>query len=204
MTDDIEFKNLANVFKRLSPLSDQSLVQLKAQGRYVEFENGDNIFLPGDVTKELRFICSGTACHYYIKPDGSRRNKSFLQVGDVASSLSSMHQQSPALFGCDTLSKVVCFSINYENFKSLATENSEILSLSQSLLMRLAIKKESREADLLLLSLTELYQRFCKQYPEFSQTLPNYQIASYLGVSEVSLSRIRSKLGMQNSYNRAR
>lgn len=202
MSGDIEFENLTNAFRRLSPLSDTSLAQIRAQGRYIEFESGESIFLPGDITRELRFICSGIACHYYIKPDGIRRNKSFLQVGDVASSLSSMHQHSPALFGCDTLSNVICFNIKYESFQSLASENPEILYLSQSLLMRLAIKKERREADLLLLSLTELYQQFCKQYPELSQTLPNYQIASYLGVSEVSLSRIRAKLGIQNSYNR--
>lgn len=203
MKDDNEFDKLADVLRQLTSLSDQSLAQIKAHGRYVKYDSGEHVFLPGDVTPEIKFICSGMACHYYVKPDGTRRNKTFLQTGEVASSLSSMQQLSPARFGCDALSNVICFCIKYQQFQDLLASNSEIQALSQAMLMRLALKKESREADLLLLSLTELYQQFCAQYPELSQSLPNYHIASYLGVSEVSLSRVRAKLGIQNPYNRS-
>ncbi len=62
------------------------------------------------------------------------------------------------------------------------------------LLEQLAIKKERREADFLLLSATERYQKFLQDYAYIVNSIANYHIASYLGITEVALSRIRSRL----------
>lgn len=196
------FEALFKVLDKLTPISDDSKALLAKAGRYVKFASGESIFIPGDITRELRFVCSGIACHYYIKPDGTRCNKSFLQIGEVASSLSSMHQHSPARFGCDALTAVECISLPYDKLQTLASQQADLQALTQAMLMRLALKKENREADLLLLSPTELYQDFCLRYPSLRQVLPNYHIASYLGISEVSLSRIRARLGVQNAYHK--
>lgn len=75
--------------------------------------------------------------------------------------------------------------------------------LREFLILRLALRKEAREADLLLLSPSERYLLFMKTYPELTEILANYHIASYLGISEVSLSRIRSRLGVQNTYKKS-
>ncbi|WP_330960428.1 Crp/Fnr family transcriptional regulator [Photobacterium sp. 53610] len=193
---------LHHTLNQLTPVDDEDWAQLLMLAREVRYRAGEAIFHPGDRTPELRFISQGLACHYYIKPDGTRRNKSFLQTADVASSLSSMHTGEPARFGCEALLDTLCLSLPFTAFRQLCTAHPVWQSLSQALLTRLALKKESREADLLLLSPTELYQQFCAQYPALHQTLPNYHIASYLGISEVSLSRIRARLGVQNAYQR--
>ncbi|MDO6582962.1 Crp/Fnr family transcriptional regulator [Photobacterium sp. 2_MG-2023] len=176
--------------------------QFVNHGRLTHYRAGESIFMPGESTSEIRFICEGLACHYYIKPDGTRRNKSFLQIAEVASSLSSMHSGQPARFGCEALQATLCLSLPYADFQQLCAALPVWQSVSQALLTRLALKKETREADLLLMSPTELYLQFCEQYPVLNQTLPNYHIASYLGISEVSLSRIRARLGVQNTYQR--
>ena len=62
------------------------------------------------------------------------------------------------------------------------------------LLEQLAIKKERREADFLLMSATERYEKFLQEYAHIVDSIPNYHIASYLGITEVGLSRIRRQL----------
>ncbi|KDM92471.1 Crp/Fnr family transcriptional regulator [Photobacterium galatheae] len=193
---------LYNMLNLLTPIGEKDWAQLQTLAHEVRYRAGEAIFHPGDRTPELRFISQGLACHYYIKPDGTRRNKSFLQTADVASSLSSMYTGEPARFGCEALQDTLCLSLPFTTFRQLCTAHPVWQSASQALLTRLALKKEAREADLLLLSPTELYQQFCAQYPALHQTLPNYHIASYLGISEVSLSRIRARLGVQNAYQR--
>jgi hypothetical protein len=54
--------------------------------------------------------------------------------------------------------------------------------------------KEAREKELLLDSLEVRYQRFVKNFPGLAQKIPQYHIASYLGVTDVALSRVRKKI----------
>ena len=88
-------KALKNYFSHLVELDEaswQAALDLSSQSRY---QAGESIFLAGDITDQIRFVVQGVACHYYTKPDGNRFNKSFLQCGDVASSLSSLQQKMP-------------------------------------------------------------------------------------------------------------
>jgi CRP-like cAMP-binding protein len=58
----------------------------------------------------------------------------------------------------------------------------------------LALFKEMREKEFLLDSLETRYRRFLKDYPSLTDRIPQYHIASYLGVTDVALSRIRKKI----------
>jgi CRP-like cAMP-binding protein len=56
------------------------------------------------------------------------------------------------------------------------------------------VDKEQREIEIVLLDAEKRYQIFLQQYPGLSQLIPQYHIASYLGVTPTQLSRIRRKL----------
>jgi CRP-like cAMP-binding protein len=57
----------------------------------------------------------------------------------------------------------------------------------------LALKKERREASFLLLDAGERYEAFLEDFADLVPRLPQYHIASYLGITPVALSRIRSR-----------
>jgi len=61
---------------------------------------------------------------------------------------------------------------------------------------RLIIKKERREADFLLLNAQSRYEKFLDEYSMIESAVQNYHIASYLGITEVTLSRIRKEMGL--------
>lgn len=172
------------------------------KGKLKHIASGNHLFRSGDTPNCLSFICSGVGCNYYIKPDGTRRNKSFLQTGDVAACLSSLHLNKPTRFSCEALTDIVYFEIPFSQLSVLMAQHAGWQVVLNSLVTKLALKKEAREADLLLLSAQQMYVEFIEQFPELAKQLPNYHIAAYLGISEVSLSRIRAKLGIQNSYNK--
>ncbi|WP_163391596.1 Crp/Fnr family transcriptional regulator [Enterovibrio norvegicus] len=163
---------------------------------------GDALFDAGDVAHKVRFVCSGTLCNFYLTPDGNRRNKSFLQVGEVSACLSSFARGLPARFSCEALTDAVCVEISAKALKALSESTVGWQNAFLQMVTVLALKKEAREADLLLLSSTELYTQFLETHSALAQSLANYHIASYLGITEVSLSRIRAKLGVQHTYTR--
>jgi muramidase (phage lysozyme) len=55
------------------------------------------------------------------------------------------------------------------------------------------MKKFEKELQLLTMTAAERYQLLQKQYPELQQLVPSYHIASYLGITPISLSRIRAQ-----------
>jgi len=81
-------------------------------------------------------------------------------------------------------------------FYYLTDTSWEFSKLAICMLEKLAIKKEQREADFLLLDATARYQKFLTQYADIKDKLANYHITSYLGITEVALSRIRRSLGL--------
>ncbi|MBE1275899.1 Crp/Fnr family transcriptional regulator [Enterovibrio baiacu] len=189
-------------FRTRFTLSDEEWEDFVDKVTLRHFSKGDVLFHAGDVAHKLRFVYSGTFCNYYLTPDGTRRNKSFLQVGDVSASLSSFVASRPTRFTCEALTQGMCFEISASCLKQLSESHAGWKDAFLAMVTALAMKKEQREADLLLLSSTELYLQFVDAHPDLAVSLPNYHIASYLGITEVSLSRIRAKLGMQNAYQR--
>lgn len=198
----IEVSPLSNLFNQLVPLNDSDWEAVMEVAALKTVPAGRHFFRAGDTTPNLNFIIRGLGCHYYTKRDGSRFNKAFLQTGDVASSMESLQLGVPARFSCEALEDTDILSIPYSAMAEIALMFPMWRQLRELLIVRLALRKEAREADLLLLSPTERYQQFVENQPELTRHLANYHIASYLGISEVSLSRIRARLGVQNSYNK--
>jgi CRP-like cAMP-binding protein len=64
-----------------------------------------------------------------------------------------------------------------------------------------AIRKERREGEFLLDSAEQRYQRLLTEQPELAERLPLYHLASYLGVTDVALSRIRRRLKQSGVLN---
>ncbi len=188
--------------RELFHMSDDEWQVFVEQGSLKAFSKGETLFIAGDIVDKVRFVCQGTLCNFYLTTEGIRRNKSFLLQGDISACLSSFARNLPARFHCEALSDGVCFEIPAKALKRLSETHLGWQNAFFSMVTALALKKEAREADLLLLSPTELYIQFMSESPELAHSLTNYHIASYLGITEVSLSRIRAKLGVQNAYQR--
>lgn len=150
----------------------------------------------GRRVETLLFMLSGVARYYYADAKGREFNKSFSGPGQVLSSVSSLVGGEPSPFSIQALTACDCLGIRYEDFLSLTAEHPHWERLRVRLLERLVIRKERREADFLLLSATERYQNFLEEFAAAADVIPNYHVASYLGVTEVALSRIRRRLGL--------
>ncbi|SCZ66798.1 Crp/Fnr family transcriptional regulator [Thiohalomonas denitrificans] len=162
----------------------------------VTLQKGEHAVEAGNRVESLLFLTSGIARYYYLDGDGREFNKSFSGRGQVLSSISSLVDGCPSPFSIQALTPSEGLEIRYRDFLKLTREYPDWERLRVRLLELLVIKKERREADFLLLSATERYRKFREEFAAIADAIPNYHIASYLGITEVALSRIRNRLGL--------
>ncbi len=190
-----QFEILYPILNNISPLSMQSWNSAKDYFRTKTLNQGEHLFYVEDKVEDFYFLISGLARYYYLTLDGKEFNKSFAEKqGHLLSSISSVSHGSGSPFSVEVLSKFITLYIPYKKLLELAQVNKEWNDLLLRIYENLIIKKEKREADFLLLSATERYEKFLKDYSMIKDIVPNYHIASYLGITDVALSRIRKKM----------
>jgi len=178
----------------LQALSEDSWASACPLFSYQTFSSGECIIEAGQAVNDLYFLSSGLARFYYLHPKGKEFNKSFAAANNVVSNITSLTTGQASAFYVQALANCECLCLSYKSLLLLAEQHKDWNALTLRLLEQLAIKKEAREADFLLLTATERYEKFLRECAPIVEQIPNYHIASYLGISEVALSRIRNRL----------
>lgn len=194
--DENQLKVLCTNLNKISPISDNEWEIAKPFFDYNYFEKKEHVVEMEEIVDKLYFITSGMARYYYLTEDGKEFNKSFQVAGQVLTSISSLVNKTLSPFYIETIIPTECISITYNNLKLLGEKSPQWNRLNFSLLEQVLIRKEGREADFLLLDATQRYEKFLKEFSDVATKIPNYHIASYLGITEVRLSRIRNNLNL--------
>ena len=155
---------------------------------------GDHLFRQGDHDRSLYVVHDGLLKAYYLSADGKEHIKSFILPGDSIGSLMSSYAQKACTFSLVCLKPcqltVVKFSDLYEASKS----DNEISADIVDFLLGFGMKKENREYELLCLSAEERYKRMLQTAPAILELVTQNEIARYLGVTPVGLSRIKKRV----------
>ena len=157
-------------------------------------KNKEFVALPGRETHEILFVCEGLLRFYYIDDDGAESNKAFISENEFACPVASAILNLPIFYGVQAIENTVLLSANYNDFIKLCDEQPIFERIGRKLNESLLVHKELRARSLLQKDAKGRYLEFVKFSPHLAQRVPQYHIASYLGVTEVSLSRIRNSL----------
>lgn len=138
----------------------------------------------------VHFVVSGILRDYYIDIDGNDVTRFFLQKGNMCGG-DRVLVDEPSPVCTEALTDCILLEISVDVFKRLVSENPECQKLWLKCLEYSLIYKIKRENSLLTKSATERYIDFKHNYPELEDKVLQKHIASYLGITPVSLSRIR-------------
>ena len=154
------------------------------------------LFLSGELPLDVHFVLNGVGRYFYIDQNGIERNKSLVRKGGAFASISSIVEGSPSPFFAQALTECVIASVSYSNLVELSKSNNNWGDFVRKMFERLVLKKEKREAGFLMLSAKERYLQFLKEFGGESQEIPLRHVAMYLGITDVTLSRIRREMGL--------
>jgi CRP-like cAMP-binding protein len=159
----------------------------------VTVKKGSAFISEGAVPKKLAFVLTGLFRYYYTSKKGVEFTKGFFPEKSFITSYSAMVQQSPSTYTIEALEDSNIIVFDYHEWQKLIQGHNCWNALLMAILHKGYFKKERREREFLLFDASERYQLFLQEYPQLEQRLKQSMVASYLGITPVALSRIRSK-----------
>jgi CRP-like cAMP-binding protein len=185
---------LKRFFNKLTPISNESWDKLALLFMPKVLKKGDYFIKDGQTAKDIGFLESGIIRAFYRNNEAIEYNKHFFVnpcfIGGYASLITGSANQinQQALTDCKIM------LAPFDDFKALYPTCPDIERAARILAEQFFVQKEQREIELVLLDAHKRYEIFKREFPQLEQRIPQYHIASYLGVSPTQLSRIRRKI----------
>ena len=147
----------------------------------------------GEVCNRVAYIREGALRSYY-KLDMTEFTRFVLMRGQFATALTSFVTQKPARENIQALTDCRLYTLDYETNEMLYAKYPKWQELGRKLIAYYHQKLEERVFRLLTQSAEERYRALTEEQPELLQEVPLQYIASILGVTRETLSRIRRKI----------
>lgn len=152
------------------------------------------IIQQGDICKTVNFIISGCTKTFYMDLEGQEHIVMFSIEDWWTSDLGSFITQTPADFNVQCIENTKLIQFAYNNLEELYKEIPKLDRLFRKIIERAFVASQKRIIRNFSLTAKEHYQIFKKTYPKIDQRVPQYMIASYLGVTKEFLSKIKSQI----------
>lgn len=148
----------------------------------------------GQRRDDFFYIADGMMRVYYVDHDGNELNEGFYAEDMLLGPVASYVSNAPCPFFIQAMEPVTLWVANYPRFHTFALDKPDILNFEITLMQSLFVSNAKRDAKRLLCSGEQRYLWFCREYPHLLERIPQYHIASFLGMTPVSLSRLRKQL----------
>ncbi|MBY0472205.1 Crp/Fnr family transcriptional regulator [bacterium] len=187
------FKGFEVHFRTPFQIPDEEWAYFTSCIKLKNLEKNQTYFEPGDNFQEIGFVAQGLLYTYFLNEAGEETVKNFSWEGRLASSYGSILEKKPTHLGARALEPSILLTLSYEQLLKLYERHRCWERLGRKHAEQLYVDRERREVELLLLDTHSRYEEFCKHYSPIVERIPQYMIASYLGVTPVALSRNISK-----------
>ena len=181
---------LQNIAKHIS-LNDQECDFFISKLKLRKLRKRQFLVQAGEICNYESFVTKGCLRQYYLDESGLEHTVMFAIEDWWTSDMYSMVTGKPALTNVDAIEDSEILSIKKEDLEMLLTEVPKFERLFRILLQKAFVAHQQRLYENMSLPAEERYTRLREQHPEFELRIPQRYIASFLGITPESLSRIR-------------
>jgi CRP-like cAMP-binding protein len=175
-------------------LLERELNKQNAETTYTQLKKGDKFVYSGQVSRHVALIQSGFLRTFHINEKGDELTTEFSQPGNFCASYYSFFTEQPAVEYIEAMTDCELHLVGYQQLQKLYRDNLEMNVLGRKLLEQAIIERDLRLKKVMHLSAKEKYQWFVESYPEVYKVAKTQQLASFLGLSVESLSRVKKTL----------
>lgn len=169
-----------------------ALARLLAASRERTIAKGTHLARAGDPAEALFFVRGGILRYYYLH-DGVEHTGQFFTAGMAVADVGALTMGTPALQNIDALSESLVLAIPRTDLLAAYDADHAIERFGRRIIEMAMAGSQRRSAALLMASPEDRYRQFVAARPEVAKAVPQYIIASYLGITPESLSRIRAR-----------
>jgi len=187
---------LLHIFKR-SNFSQDELNQIVPKFKKVAFKKNDYFLEQGKTANHYWFVENGFARSFVIDTQGNDITTHFYSKGDIVIDWSSFFLRNPTRENIQALTDCDCWQLDFETFQQLFHGIQSFREQGRTTLVGsyFALKKQS--VSMIADQAKERYVRLLKEKPHIIQNVSLKYIATYLGITDTSLSRIRKELAAE-------
>lgn len=178
-----------------------SLLSLLRRVKIKSFKKGEILIKKGATKKEVFFIRKGLVRSYYINENNA--DEITFQLYPEYNAVVNIHPvlfQEPSKFIYEAYEPTKVYAIDYTNLMDMTSKNPDLLEINRTFIGKKALKIAfQRVESFVFLSPEERYEKYIKDYPNLINRAPDKYIANVLGITPVSLSRIRNRIASKKS-----
>jgi len=145
----------------------------------------------GEVWKYNAFVCSGFLKTFSIDDKGLEHIINFAPENHWTGDRESMMNATPAKFNIDAIEDAEVILIEKTNFEKLCKNIPQLNDLVNAILQRSFIVSQNRIQANISYTAEEKYQHFLDKFPAIANRIPQHMIASYIGITPETITRIR-------------
>lgn len=184
---------LLNNLTRFISLTEEESNAVLSLFAFRKFRKHQYILQEGNIIRHETFITNGLTRTYEVDEKGQEHVVQFgledWWVGDLYSFLT----ETPSRYNIDCLEDTTALQITKPNLETLYQKVPKLERHFRIMIQNAYIASVQRISSTLAKDAAERYNEFIEKYPHIEQRVPNHQIASFLGITPQSLSRIRGK-----------
>jgi CRP-like cAMP-binding protein len=186
--------DILDIIGRISPMPDTSMALLENIVTTVSFPKGHLLLQAGRVEPDVYFLGKGIARAYITDADARRITFWIGQEGATLVSLKSYVSGQPGYETIELMEPSVLYRLRRDDLHGLFLHDIHLANWGRKFAEQEFIHTEERLITLLRTKATDRYRDLITRNPELLQRLPLETLASYLGITPVTLSRIRAKI----------
>ena len=190
----IDIEKLRTLYKFSKELSLQDAQDLLKTAKSTSFKKKEIIFEEGSKDTQIYFLREGLVRMYHIKENGEEITFSLIPENNVVANFDFIATEKPSPFYYETLENCSFFRIDYQVLDNIVSKNANLEANRKYFLRKMIFKVKERLETFVLLNPEERYLKFIKDFPDLTNRVPDKYIANVLGITPISLSRIRKRI----------
>ncbi|SNR37607.1 cAMP-binding domain of CRP or a regulatory subunit of cAMP-dependent protein kinases [Lutibacter agarilyticus] len=195
---EIKAAPLLKYIKKYISLTNEEEAFLLSKLNYRKYLKGQYVVQQGDVCKQINFLISGCTKTFFLDDKGQEHIVLFAIEDWWTSDIGSYITQSGSDFNVQCIEDTEVIQFQYDYEEELYKEIPKLERLFRKMLEKALVSSQKRIVGNFSLSAKEQYLQFKKQYPTIEQRVPQYMVASYLGITKEFLSKIKSQLALES------
>src|SRR5262245_20032242 len=188
------FDRLREYLARRAPITDEQAAFMATVFMPKSLRAGDFLQRGGDVSTHAAFVVSGCLRSYVIDGKGKEHIVQFAPEEWWVADANSLMSNTPSQYFIDAIEDSELLVIDAPSHDQVVARVPGYAAGMRAGLQRHAAAKDQRIVNALTTTAEERYQEFVRTYPSIVQRVPQWMVASYLGVSPETLSRVRRNL----------
>ena len=184
-------ENLVKYFQSVLPMSPDVALRLCEKFQYQEVEKGTYLLKENKICVETRLLETGFVRSFTLNTEGVEVTTAIYNAPCMVNSLQSFFKRQPCRENLQTITDCKIWSMTYDDVQTQFHSIPEFREWGRMMLINGNALLQDRMFGMIQLTAEQRYAQLMQTNPEIFQNVPLKMIASYLGITDSSLSRIR-------------